>query len=109
MRKTYDPAVYLDYFLQTKSDLSVFPITSKALAADMKRGQLLDTKTGAEVATGFTDCYMLVNNAKKGETKPLCVVADARLKPTVLAFSSDNTLKTAIKDFLFTKNIHICE
>lgn len=109
MRKTYDPAVYLDYFLQTKSDLSVFPIKSKALATNMKRGQLLDPKTGKEVATGFTDCYMLVNDAKKSETKPLCVVADARLKKTVLDFTEDSELKTAIKDFLFTKNIHISE
>lgn len=109
MRKTHDPSIYLDYFLQTKSDLSVFPIKSKALADDMKRGQFLDTKTGKEVATSFTDCFMLINDAKRGAETVLVCVADARLKKTVLDFTEDSELKTAIKDFLFTKNIHICE
>lgn len=109
-RKEFDPSVYLDYFLQSKTDMSAWTITTTALVADMKKGQLLDTTTGTEVATGFTHCYMLMNDYKAGTTEVTVITTDARLKPTVLApFSANAALLKEIKESLFTKNIHVQE
>ena len=109
-RKEYDPSVYLDYFLQSQSDMSAWTITTVALKTDMKKGQLLDSKTGTEVVTGFTHCYMLLNDYKKGQTQVTVITNTARLKPTVLLpFSNNAALIKEIKESLFTKNINIQE
>ncbi|MCD9489130.1 hypothetical protein [Photobacterium iliopiscarium] len=109
-RKEYDPSVYLDYFLQSKTDMSAWTITTVALKTDMKKGQLLDSATGAVVVTGFKSCYMLMNDYKAGTTEVTAITTDARLKPTVLvSFSANAALQKEIKEFLFTHNIHVQE
>lgn len=109
-RKEYDPSRYLDFFLQSKTDMSAWTITTKALATDMKKGQLLDSSTGEQVVTAFKSCYMLMNDYKKGQTQVTAITTDARLKPTVLvSFSANAALQKEIKEFLFTHNIHVQE
>ena len=96
----------LDMFLQSKSDLSVFKMPTKALTADRKMGDVIDLATGDLATTGFTSAYMLVNDAAAGTTDILVVCFDARIKfKTIKDKTAD--LQKAIKDFWFTKNIHV--
>lgn len=96
----------LDMFLQSKTDLSNFKMPTKALTEDRLMGDVIDLETGDLATTGFTSAYMLISDAAAGATDILVVSYDARIKfKTIKDKPAD--LQKAIKDFWFTKNIHV--